>query len=368
MTAKFNLINILILFGIFQGILLIILINTLRRSKANIFLTMLLAAFSLNTLKMMLFDIGYFDVYPQLTFLPFFFYLIGPALYFYAKSLVGINFTANTKNIYHFIPFALNTLYYLTGLTFGNSDFLNFHNIMFRSFEELISLISVGVYLLLTMKVMKNYNIWRLDHFSDDSTQTLNWLRNLILAYSGGWFLWLIFYVLTISIGYFGLFKGSEAYYPLYIYMSVFIYWIGYSGFVKKEFSIVKISTKDEVKTRTLSAAEKNQLENLTKEIKEKKLFTKISLKLDELADHFNITPKGLSFLLNQGTNKNFYDFINELRIEEFKKKLTDPEAQNYTIQSLAEESGFKSRSTYNALFKKYVNMTPNEYKDKFQA
>ena len=149
---KYNIFNILILFGVFQGAILIVLIQLFRYSKTNRFLQFLLFAFSLNTLKMMLFDIGYFNIYPRLFFFPFFFYLIGPSLYFYTNSLIGIQ---SKFKIIHFVPVILNTLYYLFGLIFYSHNFVTFHEKYFRFFEELFSLISVGIYIVLTLIKLK---------------------------------------------------------------------------------------------------------------------------------------------------------------------------------------------------------------------
>ena len=97
--------------------------------------------------------------------------------------------------------------------------------------------------------------------------------------------------------------------------------------------------------------------------MKENRLFEKPDLRIDDLATHFHMKATEISNLLNQGLQKNFHDVINEMRIAAFKARLRDPSQNHFTIQSLAEASGFKSRSTFNALFQKFVGMTPKAYK-----
>ncbi len=363
MSLKFNFFNLLILFGTFQGILLAALINITRRSKANGLLSLLLLAFSLNTLKMMLFDLGLFERLPALHFYPFFFFLIGPAFYFYAKTLIGLQ-TERTALLIHFTPFLLNFLYYAICFAVQSEAVFAFHNNHYRPLEEFFSLISVGAYTSLTLKLLAKYKIWRRNFFSDDKTEALTWLRNLAVALCIGWLLWAAFYALDVSIRYFESFNGSSAYYPIYLYMSVVIYWIGYSGYVKREFRPTPVMPTSEKQARALSPEERKQLEALVKIVERDELYKQPALKLDDLAGRAGINTKQISFLLNQGLKKNFHDFINEMRIEAFKAKLRDPDNNNFTIQSLAEESGFRSRSTYHDLFQKYVNMTPKEYKD----
>jgi AraC-like DNA-binding protein len=70
--------------------------------------------------------------------------------------------------------------------------------------------------------------------------------------------------------------------------------------------------------------------------------------------------------VLNIGLGMNFYDFINEYRIEEVKEQLLNPKNNILTNVAVAYDSGFNSKSTFNALFKKYVKMTPKDYKKQF--
>ena len=66
---------------------------------------------------------------------------------------------------------------------------------------------------------------------------------------------------------------------------------------------------------------------------------------------------------MNLELKKNFYTFVNELRIEEVKEKLRDPKNDNLKILSLAYDSGFNSKATFNRIFKQYVGLTPLEFK-----
>ena len=113
---------------------------------------------------------------------------------------------------------------------------------------------------------------------------------------------------------------------------------------------------------------EKRQLDEFIATVQDKKLYAQPALKLHELANVVGLSSKQMSFMLNHGLKKNFHDFINELRIEDLKTKLRDPKNNHFTIQSLAEEAGFASRSTFHDLFRKYVNVTPKEYKQRSQA
>jgi AraC-like DNA-binding protein len=59
---------------------------------------------------------------------------------------------------------------------------------------------------------------------------------------------------------------------------------------------------------------------------------------------------------------KNYYDFINEYRIKEFKHLVSGSESSKYTLSALAEQCGFSSRASFFRSFKKLTGITPNEY------
>jgi YesN/AraC family two-component response regulator len=80
------------------------------------------------------------------------------------------------------------------------------------------------------------------------------------------------------------------------------------------------------------------------------------------LADELQIHPNYLSQSINEQEGKNFYDFINYLRVEEFKRISTLPENKKYTIQTLASDAGFNSKSSFNRYFKKVTGLSPSEF------
>lgn len=67
--------------------------------------------------------------------------------------------------------------------------------------------------------------------------------------------------------------------------------------------------------------------------------------------------------LVNKLRMTNFNTYINCLRIEKAKILLSGEEGKKFTIESIAKESGFSSKSTFNSLFKKIVGMTPSEFR-----
>jgi YesN/AraC family two-component response regulator len=70
-----------------------------------------------------------------------------------------------------------------------------------------------------------------------------------------------------------------------------------------------------------------------------------------------------ISLVINEKMELSFYDWIAKLRVEEAKKLLTGAKTEHYTIEQIAEEVGYNSKSAFNKAFKKFTGQTPSEFK-----
>ena len=87
-----------------------------------------------------------------------------------------------------------------------------------------------------------------------------------------------------------------------------------------------------------------------------------LSLKI--IADMAKSNTKYVSFVINKTYNKNFRTYINEKRIMEACRMLSDNEHYgNMTIQAIYEEVGYTNATSFNRTFKKINGMTPAMYK-----
>lgn len=90
------------------------------------------------------------------------------------------------------------------------------------------------------------------------------------------------------------------------------------------------------------------------------------NLKISDLATYLHISSHQLSQLLNDNLNKRFTNFINEFRIEEAKKLLLKD--QHLTVEAIAHEVGFNSKSSFYTAFKQFTQQTPAAYKSAILA
>jgi AraC-like DNA-binding protein len=90
--------------------------------------------------------------------------------------------------------------------------------------------------------------------------------------------------------------------------------------------------------------------------------FTDPELTITALAVKLKIPVKKLSLCFNKLLNKNFYDYVNGKRVQKSTALLSTQ--KNYTIEAIARESGFNSRSVFYRAFKKQTGKTPLQYMD----
>ena len=83
-------------------------------------------------------------------------------------------------------------------------------------------------------------------------------------------------------------------------------------------------------------------------------------IELDDIAGVANMTSNAFCRYFKQRTNKTFFTFLNELRIETACKFLKNSE---YSIIEVSEKSGFKNISNFNRKFKELKGRTPSNYR-----
>lgn len=84
---------------------------------------------------------------------------------------------------------------------------------------------------------------------------------------------------------------------------------------------------------------------------------------LNRLAQMVNEQPKNVSQVINQLTGNNFNTFINEYRIKEACKRISDRDNYgNMTLEAIANSVGFKSVNSFRTAFKKVTGLFPSKY------
>jgi AraC-like DNA-binding protein len=70
-----------------------------------------------------------------------------------------------------------------------------------------------------------------------------------------------------------------------------------------------------------------------------------------------------VSQVIHEHCGLNFNAFLNQYRIKEACKRMSDTTRYgNYTIEAIANDVGFRSRSAFASSFKRITGLTPSEY------
>jgi AraC-like DNA-binding protein len=107
-------------------------------------------------------------------------------------------------------------------------------------------------------------------------------------------------------------------------------------------------------------------IEDLLRLMEKEKLYLNCELTLGELANQTNIHSQQLSKLINENLHKNFFEFVNDFRIQEFKRLAANPKHKHISILGLAMDAGFNSKASFNRIFKNSTGLTPSEYRNSY--
>ncbi len=102
--------------------------------------------------------------------------------------------------------------------------------------------------------------------------------------------------------------------------------------------------------------------------MEEKRLYKNRKLQLRDLSSATKTSENYISEVLSKKFQTNYYDFINQYRVEEVIKLMQLETHRDYKLMALATESGFNSKTTFNSAFKKVTGKTPSEYRKQLFA
>lgn len=313
--------------------------------------------------------------------------LHGPFLYLYTGSVTS-QIVDSKHRLVHFLPFLsayiLLLPFFLLPL---EQRVLVFRNEGMGYEAQMLVLIvlimtSGVVYVALSLWLLRNHKKSVQDQFSSIEKVNLAWLRYLIYGIGIIW-LFVLFgndimifnavVVFVFFLGYFGIRQVGifTQNYPTEI-NSVF----NEEATTKVRESLeanlptvskipILIDEPKKIKYLRSSLSEALGVEiftSLTKVITEDKIFINPELTLAELAKTLNVHPHNLSQVINTFEGKNFYDYINLKRIEEFKRVVALPENRKFTLLALAHDCGFNSKTSFNRNFKNLTGLSPSEY------
>ena len=328
--------------------------------QANRFLSLTIFSMCL-TFTPFILDVSIWNAYQWLAWLPFSLsYWIGPAFYFYIKTLTETTVSFRKKDLWHFLPIILNYLHSIYhGLVANTDPWPWFHHV--AEILESAAILSVMIYLIFSFRLVRSYQHSLLNNVSYTEMIDLRWVNRFIFVIAGSCVLIVIFLTASMVAG--GKYSLQEwddpRAFALLAYAGI-LYWLSISGFKQAQtHRMVNLEGSNEQD----HTANSEVIQKLSSAIESNKLYRNPKLSLTDLSKSVDISERVISDAVNNELGKNFFQFINEYRVEEIKERLKDPGNDHLKILSLAFDAGFNSKASFNRVFKSITGQTPKDYK-----
>ena len=300
--------------------------------------------------------------------------LIGPLLFLYIKSIFqNKKELIIKKNYTHFLPvglyFVLVSIPFLLSIL-NRKEIFNY----LKSINKYHNEISIAMMLYLLIYTFWSYRIFNKYrkaiklHFSTIQKSNFKWIKLMLVGI-------LLISCFDLITGIYEIYIQPSGFQTKYITVTLIIIlliYLSYFGIKQTtillpDFLVNTISeSKQKQLNNRLSSFKKNELSNLKASLessmKVDKMHLDENLTLNKLATKLSISDKHLSAFLNQHLNITFYDYVNSYRITSVIDKLKSKEYKNITLLGIAYESGFKSKTSFNRIFKKETGLSPSAY------
>ncbi|HLZ17922.1 MAG TPA: helix-turn-helix domain-containing protein [Cyclobacteriaceae bacterium] len=389
----YSIYDLLLLFSFFQGVLLMITMPSIQgyNVSANRWLLILIGFTSAILLVKVISSSPLVEqVTPKLQLLPdFIFFIYAPLFYLYIQRLLfQLQSKASAINKFLFIPafiqFFVYMTYFLTDASSFESKIAYSHSDLYlvRFCFGCAALVFNFYYWLASNRALRSYK----ENYENSNSyeQNLQYLSTVLFIQAiclCAWgataitaivssllgqdlfnfiefsieTIWIIFSMITFFLGYFAihepdLFRVSEV---VQILPAAALSISTGSGSVKLD-----APGRDDEAIENLEV----EMERVTAYMDAQKPYTNSKLNLVELSHHLKLPPYLLSKVINVGFKRNFFDFVNGYRVEEFKRRVEDVQFRHYSLLSIAFEVGFNSKTAFNRSFKKMTNQTPSSY------
>lgn len=387
-----NLIFIGSVFLVLVIIYMLLFTKNAAKSYADYVLSILLLVHCWSVILFLILYSEYILLFPHVfkTGLPFNF-LIAPFSYLYVRAVLFNEKKIQKRDVIHLIPFFIVLINYIPFYLLPVNekvtviqDSLNYWPTTFKyqagflpeNFLILFRLILAIIYLVLQWNLILSYK--KVHKESSIQIQISNVLK------------WLKLFTITSTVIFFGIigFMLTVFFLPSYynddLLMQIPSLLVSVGFFVMAAYLLThpeilsglpfvkyKEVPSDVINDKSymlpyINEDYKLEMERIVDYFKIEKPYLNKDLNINQVSVALAIPSRELSFIINNHFGQRFNDFLNKYRIEYITKKINKEYLSNYTIEGIASEAGFASKSTFNLAFKKYHQCTPTEYFSKF--
>lgn len=307
--------------------------------------------------------------YPAIFYISYLYdFLSAPLFYYYILLVLHKETRFTAKKLLLFLSFSIGAVFFIW---LGLQPWPYRHELLTRAQTgmytwqfyalDYLTILQVAIYLPVCYTIVKKHNRLMEETFSNTSDISAQWLQEFVIL---SFFLCAVMYfpsvINTEPLLYMLVPAASLVLYCYLVYKAICSPLI----FSEETLQIIEqAKTESVIEHDNILYTDTHELTNtLETLLNKKKLFLDPDLNIQTLAQECNTRVHILSSLINKHYSKNFFDYINSYRIQEAKKLFADPGQKKYSISTIAENSGFSSRSAFYNAFKKYTGATPGEY------
>lgn len=356
MGDKANWLNVLILIGAVQGFFLAFLLwqkeHTNRQAVRRLICLVALVAF------LMLCRVSYrpvfFHQFAEIIMLPdAILFLAGPLIFEFTRALLRLPIGSLKRRFAHYLPAVLHitVLNTLIGLNLnGTWSFLTGKQILWLAWLiEGGAIGSLSVYFWRSRQHLLAYG-----QSLDTGLRPPSVLRFLGMFFNTGFVMtaaWAVSFLKNRVIGQ----VDYVSYYVFWAFLVAYIFWLGYQV-------LLHSSILDLPALRKAAAVQPSEVEKLERFMRENKPYLDANLSMADLAAALDMPKHELSRVINSTFGRNFFDYVNGYRIQEFVLIHNDPGSAHLSLLGLAYQAGFNSKSAFNRAFRKEKGESPSTF------
>jgi len=348
-----------------QGVLLIVILRKMPRpnKRSNFYLSGMIGLVILAMIGRLAFDPQFFNYFPHLVIIAdVFIFLFGPFFYFYVRSMLQLPSLRPKIQLLHFIPAIMHFASMIPQIIISKKTYLHMMMVertpwlyaVWLGFEGAALVLNFAYLYASYTVVQKNINVPLMKVYR----KYLQTILILLLVCLVGWMQGYVLYFFKVKslLSFIGSNIG-------WLLPTGITYFLGYLTAVKP--TLFQEPEKPKTKCRNSPLAKKDlkkyqtKLEHL---MTSQQPYLDTQLSLQALSAMLDLKPAQLSQIINEGYQKNFFDFINAYRIQHFIELVPLAKHQHKTLLGIALEVGFNSKSTFNRAFKKEHQITPTAY------
>lgn len=295
-----------------------------------------------------------------------------PSLYLFVRSQLDKSFRFTPFMLLHALPAVVSlvsSVLYMAPMSAGQLEaerlFLKAGNENLPALiNDLIFFGQFFIYFLLIFRFVRRKKRDPEDHYADSDYLTVRWIPGFLILFFVLCFIVFVAYVINPRTDAWLIPILNAAGMAYLIYNIIYHSTTGYMA----RLADMEDGTAGRPEPVALSVADTEQMkkvcELVSRHLSVTQAYRRNDLSLAMLSKETGIPQKTLSRSINIYLKRNFFELVNEMRIEEAKRRLLALETSGYKTDSIYEDCGFRSRSTFFLAFKKVTGQSPAQWLD----